>query len=156
VIRSMTSMVRAGGATQQVGCFGAIWARSSAEQTGGSVRGALPASVGKEAEVADADQAFGQNVKKKLRRNSSAETVMTFCLPPWHSLASGRRRDRSRRLRVDVGDGDAMSVAGQVVENVFGAAERWLGVDDPVLPEQLPQKVGEASGSSQILLRAMN
>ena len=32
-----------------------------------------------------------------------------------------------------VGDGDAMSVAGQVVENMFGAAEGRLGVDDPVL-----------------------
>ena len=29
-----------------------------------------------------------------------------------------------------VGDGYAMSVAGQVVENMFGAAEGWLGVDD--------------------------
>ena len=34
-----------------------------------------------------------------------------------------------------VGDGDAMGVAGQVVENMFGAAEGWLGVDDPVVPE---------------------
>jgi hypothetical protein len=55
----------AGGATQQVGCFGAIWARSSAEQLAAACEGGLPASVGKEAEVADADQAFGQNVKKK-------------------------------------------------------------------------------------------
>ena len=45
----------AGGATQQVGCFGAIWARSSAEQLAAACEGALPASVGKEAEVADAD-----------------------------------------------------------------------------------------------------
>jgi hypothetical protein len=34
-----------------------------------------------------------------------------------------------------VGDGYAMGIAGQVVENMFGAAEWWLGVDDPVLPE---------------------
>ena len=32
-----------------------------------------------------------------------------------------------------VGDGDAMGVAGQVVENVFGAAEGRLGVNHPVL-----------------------
>jgi hypothetical protein len=32
-----------------------------------------------------------------------------------------------------VGDGDAMGVACQVVENMFGAAEGWLGVDDLVL-----------------------
>jgi hypothetical protein len=34
-----------------------------------------------------------------------------------------------------VGDGYAMGIAGQVVENMFGAAEWGLGVDDPVLPE---------------------
>lgn len=34
-----------------------------------------------------------------------------------------------------VGDGHAMGVAGQVVENMFGAAEGWLDVDPPVLPE---------------------
>jgi hypothetical protein len=31
-----------------------------------------------------------------------------------------------------VGDGDAMGITGQVVENVLGAAEGRLGVDDPV------------------------
>jgi hypothetical protein len=51
-----------------------------------------------------------------------------------------------------VGDGDAMGIAGQVVENMFGTAEGWLGVDDPVLPEQLPEEIGEAAGSDQMLL----
>ena len=46
-----------------------------------------------------------------------------------------------------VGDGHAMGVAGQIVENMFGAAERWLGVYDPVLPEQLAEKTGEAAAS---------
>jgi hypothetical protein len=40
-----------------------------------------------------------------------------------------------------VGDGDAMGVAGQVVENMFGAAEGWLGVDDPVLPASCRRKL---------------
>ena len=42
-----------------------------------------------------------------------------------------------------VGKGDAMGVAGQVVENLFGTAEGWLGVDDPVLLPKLPEKVAE-------------
>jgi hypothetical protein len=42
-----------------------------------------------------------------------------------------------------VGDGDAMGVARQVVENVFGAAEGWLGVDDPVLLAELPEEAAE-------------
>ena len=42
-----------------------------------------------------------------------------------------------------VGDGDAVSVTGQVVEDVLGAAEGRLGVDDPVLLEQRVQEGGE-------------
>jgi hypothetical protein len=55
----------AGGTTQQVGCFGAICACSCAEQLAAACEGGFPSSVGEEAEVADADQAFGQKVKKK-------------------------------------------------------------------------------------------
>ncbi len=55
----------AGGTTQQVGCFGAICARNCAEQLAAACEGVFPPSVGEEAEVADADQAFGQKVKKK-------------------------------------------------------------------------------------------
>ena len=42
-----------------------------------------------------------------------------------------------------VGDGDAMCVAGQIVEQVFGAAKGWLGVYDPVLEAELPEKAAE-------------
>jgi len=38
---------------------------ATAAATRGSVRGRFASSVGEEAEVADADQSFGQNVKKK-------------------------------------------------------------------------------------------
>jgi hypothetical protein len=49
-------------------------------------------------------------------------------------------RDREQAV---VGDGDAMSVAGQIVKDVFWSAEGWLGVDDPVLLEQSAQKGDE-------------
>jgi len=52
-----------------------------------------------------------------------------------HSLASEMRRCRFQNPRGVVGDGYAMGVAGQVVENVFGSPELWLGVDDPILPK---------------------
>jgi hypothetical protein len=35
-----------------------------------------------------------------------------------------------------VGDGDAMGVTGEIAEHMRRTAERWLGVDDPVLTEQ--------------------
>ena len=58
-----------------------------------------------------------------------------------------------------VGDGDAMRVAGQVMQDVFGPAEWSFGVDHPVLTEQGPQKSMEgflfaepfqASGKQQL------
>ena len=33
-----------------------------------------------------------------------------------------------------------MGVAGQVTDNMLGSAERWFGIDDPVLAKQRPQK----------------
>ena len=50
-----------------------------------------------------------------------------------------------------VGDGDAMGVAGQVVENLFDTAEGWLGVDDPVLLTKLPEKVAEGGRRGKLL-----
>ena len=38
-----------------------------------------------------------------------------------------------------VGDGDAMGVAGQIVENMVGTAEGRLGIDDPVLLAEFPE-----------------
>ena len=54
-----------------------------------------------------------------------------------------------------VGDGDAMGVAGQVVENMFGAAEGWLGVDDPVLLASCQRKWLNAPGEASCCERAM-
>ena len=45
-----------------------------------------------------------------------------------------------------------MGIAGQVVEHMVGTAKGWLGVDHPVLPDQLPEEVGEAAGSGEVLL----
>ena len=42
-----------------------------------------------------------------------------------------------------VGDSDAMSVAGQIVKDVFCSAEGGLGIDDPVLLKQSAQKSDE-------------
>jgi len=44
------------------------------------------------------------------------------------------------------GDGDAMGVAGQVVENMFGTPEGWLGVDDSVLVGDLAEEAVEWGG----------
>ncbi len=42
-----------------------------------------------------------------------------------------------------IGDGDAVGVAGQIMQHVFRSAEWFLRIDDPVLAEQRAQKSGE-------------
>jgi hypothetical protein len=54
-----------------------------------------------------------------------------------------------------VGDSDTVSVAGQVVENMFRSAERWLGVDDPLLGKELAQELPEAFRSREFQKRAV-
>src|SRR5258708_10361756 len=54
-----------------------------------------------------------------------------------------------------VGDGDAVGIAGQVVENMFGATEGWLGVDHPVLLAEFPEEAAECARQGKLLQRAM-
>jgi hypothetical protein len=48
-----------------------------------------------------------------------------------------------------IGDGDPMSVGPEITKDVFGATERGLGVDDPVLAEQRAKPAGEGSRFSE-------
>jgi hypothetical protein len=36
-----------------------------------------------------------------------------------------------KRNQAMVGDGDAVRIASEIVQNMLGTAEGWLGVDDP-------------------------
>ncbi len=45
-----------------------------------------------------------------------------------------------------VGDGDAMGICTEITQHVFRAAERSLGVDDPVVAEQHSQPCSEGAG----------
>jgi hypothetical protein len=60
------------------------------------------------------------------------------------------------RQETMVGDGDAVSVAGQIVENVFRSTEGLLGIDNPLLGEELAQELAEALRSGKLLERAVN
>jgi hypothetical protein len=50
-----------------------------------------------------------------------------------------------------VGDGDAVRIAGKIVQNMLGTAEGWLGIDDPVLVEELSEKLAKATWLSKTL-----
>lgn len=41
------------------------------------------------------------------------------------------------------GGGDAVRLTSEIVQNMPGTAEGWLGMDDPVLVEALPEKLAK-------------
>jgi hypothetical protein len=50
-----------------------------------------------------------------------------------------------------VGDGDAVRIASEIVQNMLGTAEGWLGIDDPVLLEELAEELAKATWLSKTL-----
>jgi len=48
-----------------------------------------------------------------------------------------------------VGDGNPVGVVAEITQGMFRAAERWFGVDDPLMTEQQPEPGGEGFGLGQ-------
>ena len=67
-------------------------------------------------------------------RHQPLLALVGIVFPPESDLALGKVHDPV------VGDGDAMRIAGQVVEDMFRPSEGSFGVDHPILTEQRPQK----------------
>ena len=56
-----------------------------------------------------------------------------------------------QRYQSMVGDGDAVRIAGEIVQNMFRTSEGWLGVDHPVFAEEESQERVESAGLSKTL-----
>jgi len=54
-----------------------------------------------------------------------------------------------------VGDGNAVRIACEIVQNMLGTAEGWLGVDDPALAKELSEKSSKATQLDKTLKRAV-
>ena len=61
-----------------------------------------------------------------------------------------------------VGDGDAVGIAAEILQDVLGSAEGWFGVDDPIFAEERTQPGSEELGigercefSGQVQLTAL-
>src|SRR5206468_3948130 len=48
-----------------------------------------------------------------------------------------------------VGDGDAVSIAAEILQDVLGSAEGWFGVNDPVFAEERAQPGREGLGMGE-------
>ena len=109
-----------------------------------------PLAVGEEAEVTNADEAFGEQVQQEAAQELIQRQGHQFLLivvsrvaPAKGNLAIGKR-DESM-----VGDGDAVGVAAQILEHIRGASEGRLAVDHPVVSVEGSQPGSEDLGLSQ-------
>lgn len=100
-----------------------------------------PAAIGEPAEVANAREPPGQNMLQEAAQklfdregHGAALAVMRVVLPSKGDLSAVQRQ------QAVIGDGDAMGIASQILEYVFWAAKRRLGIDYPVLAEQRTQE----------------
>ena len=72
------------------------------------------------------------------KSHGALPAVMRVVLPSEGDVRVGDGEDAV------IGDGDAVSIASQILQNVFGSAERRLGIDHPVLPKQGTQERRES------------
>jgi len=106
--------------------------------------------------VTNADQTLRQNVDEEAPQELVCRDDHDFLLAT-ASVVLPEEGDAFllERQETMVGDGDAVGVAGQIVKNVFRSTEGWLGVDDPLLGEELAQEQPEALRSGKLLERAV-
>ena len=110
-----------------------------------------PPPGGQKAEMADAYEATRQHMQQEPTQefvggdgHFALFVAVSIVFPSECDFAVGKGQEAV------VGDGHAMGVAGQILEYVFWSAEGWLGIDDPILPEQLAQKGTKRDGLSQM------
>jgi hypothetical protein len=138
------------------GSGGRIGAWFCAKQRAATLERSSTAAVGEQSEVADADQAFRQHVKQisaqELIGGNGHDLVLAAV-----GIVLPTERDAMvfEGHQALVGDGDAMGVAGQVVENMVGTTEGRLGIDDPVLVAEFPEEVAEGLRQGELLKRSM-
>src|SRR5260370_34155613 len=115
-----------------------------------------PPAVGEEAEVANANQPLGENVdeeaSQELIRGNGHDLLLAAV-----SIVSPAEADAIvlEGHETMVGDGDAVGIAGQGVENMVGATEGWRGVDHPVLLAEFGEEVAECAGRGKLPKRAL-
>jgi len=140
------------GGTAQAGWLGRINAGRHAEESAATFERSTPSAVGKESKVSDANQSAGQYMKQEatqeLMCGNSHELLLAAV-----GIISPAEGDTIvfKGHESMVGDSYSMGVSRQIVENMFSTAEGRLGVDDPVLSEQLPEEVAECDRADRRL-----
>lgn len=103
------------------------------------------ASVGEEAVVADAYEALGEDVEQEAPREVPKGERERSSAPAAVVLEAERDALVVDVKQPVVGDRDAVRVAGEIGQNVLGAVEGGLGVDDPLGAAGLVEEALERS-----------
>ena len=113
-----------------------VWG-GGVEMDPAQAEGLAAVAVGEQSKVADLDEACRQDMEQeaadeldRVEVHNGAAVVVSGISPAEAHLSAVEAEQSS------VGDGDAVGIAGQVLQNVFGAAEGRLGVDHPLLVAQ--------------------
>jgi len=107
-------------------------------------------SIGEEAEVTDADEALGEQMKQEATQKLIARDGHHF-LPIVFGRVAPAKGDLivGQRDEAMVRDGHTMSVATEILQHVLGSAEGWFGVDDPIFAEERAQPGREELGMGE-------
>jgi hypothetical protein len=93
------------------------------------------------------EQDLGRELRAHLELETEEQRDSGFAPRRGALCRAARFRQRNfsqgghtRHVGMDIGRNtlSGPSVAGQILEYVFWPAKWWLGIDDPILPEQLP------------------
>lgn len=100
----------------------------------------------------DADQALGQNVDQESAQELICRNGNNLLLTAVRIVFPAKRDSIVlKRNQSMVGDGDAVRIASEIVQNMLGTAEGWLGVDDPILAKELSEELAKTTWLSKTL-----
>jgi hypothetical protein len=98
-------------------------------------------AIGEESEGTDTDKAGGQNMQQERSQELlGGERHPPLLIPVRIIFPAEGNLVLVEGDETVVGNGHAMGVASEIAQHMMGTAERWLGIDDPVLPEQGTQE----------------
>jgi hypothetical protein len=102
--------------------------------------------------VTNADQALRQDVDEEATQELVCRDNHDLLLAT-ASVVLPKEGDALflERQETMVGDGDAVSVSGEIVENVFRSTEGSFRMDNPLLGEELAQELPEALRPGKLL-----
>ena len=122
------------------------YAAFSIQQSPAACEGTPPPSVGEKAEVADADQALWENVDQESAQKLSGRNGHDLLLAAMRIVFPAKRYPIILEGNESmVGNGDAMGVTSEIVQNMLRAAEWRLGIHHPVLAEELSEKLAKTT-----------